>query len=71
MTHEALLAAAGEGPDRVLAHLGTTPCTGLHRQVDTRLHGIDTRLHGKGNPKLPWRRAGQPSHLVDVVDSDQ
>ena len=21
--------------------------------------------------KLSWRRAGQPSHLVDVVDSDQ
>ena len=32
---------------------------------------VDTRLHGKGNSKLPWRKAGQPSHLVDVVDSDQ
>ena len=29
------------------------------------------RLHGKGNSKLTWRKAGQPSHLVDVVDSDQ
>ena len=29
------------------------------------------RLHGKGNSKLPWRKAGQPRHLVDVVDSDQ
>ena len=29
------------------------------------------RLHGKGNSKLPWRKAGQPSHLVDVVDSNQ
>ena len=32
---------------------------------------VDIRLHGKGNSKLPWRKAGQPSHLVDVVDSDQ
>ena len=28
-------------------------------------------LHEKGNSKLPWRTAGQPRHLVDVVDSDQ
>ena len=32
---------------------------------------VDIRLHGKGNSKLPWRKAGQPRHLVDVVDSDQ
>jgi hypothetical protein len=32
---------------------------------------VDIRLHGKRNSKLPWRKAGQPSHLVDVVDSDQ
>ena len=32
---------------------------------------VDIRLHGKGNSKLSWRKAGQPSHLVDVVDSDQ
>ena len=32
---------------------------------------VEVRLHGKGNSKLPWRKAGQPSHLVDVVDSDQ
>jgi len=38
--------------------------TSSHRKVDIR-------LHGKGNPKLLWRKAGQPSHLVDVVDSDQ
>ena len=31
----------------------------------------DSRLHGKGNSELPWRKGGQPSHLVDVVDSDQ
>ena len=36
----------------------------LHRKVDIR-------LHGKGNSKIPWRKAGQPSHLVDLVDSDQ
>jgi len=29
------------------------------------------RLHGKGKSKLSWREAGQPRHLVDVVDSDQ
>ena len=32
---------------------------------------VDIRLHGNGNSKLPWRKASQPSHLVDVVDSDQ
>jgi len=32
---------------------------------------VDIRLHGKWNSKLPWREAGQPRHLVDVVDSDQ
>ena len=32
---------------------------------------VDIGLHGKGNSKLLWRKAGQPSHLVDVVDSDQ
>ena len=32
---------------------------------------VDIRLHGKRNSKLPWRKAGQPSHLVDVVDSDR
>jgi len=32
---------------------------------------VDIRLHGKENSKLPWRKAGQPRHLVDVVDSDQ
>ena len=29
---------------------------------------VDVRLHGKGNSKLPWRKASQPSHVVDVVD---
>ena len=32
---------------------------------------VDIRLYGKGNSKLPWRKAGQRRHLVDVVDSDQ
>ena len=32
---------------------------------------VDIRLHGKGSSKLPWRRACQPNHLADVVDSDQ
>ena len=40
---------------------GYLPC---HRKVDIR-------LHGKENSKLSWRKAGQPSDLVDVVDSDQ
>ena len=31
---------------------------------------VNIRLHGKGNSKIPWRKAGQPSYLVDVVDSD-
>ena len=32
---------------------------------------VDMRLHGTEDSKLPWRKAGQPKHLVDVVDSDQ
>ena len=32
---------------------------------------VDIRLHGKENSKLLWRKAGRPSHLVDVMDSDQ
>ena len=36
----------------------------LHRKVDIR-------LLGKGHSRFPWRKAGQPGHLVDVVDSDQ
>ena len=32
---------------------------------------VNIRLHGKGYSKLPWRKAGQPRHLVDVVDSAQ
>ena len=32
---------------------------------------VNIRLNGKGNSKLPWRKACPPSHLVDVVDSDQ
>jgi hypothetical protein len=36
------------------------------------VHGrVDIRLHGKGNSKLPWRKADQPRHLVDMEDSDQ
>ena len=40
-----------------------------HNHKDDRK--VDIRLRGEGNSKLPWRKAGQPSHLVDVVDSDQ
>ena len=40
-------------------------------RVGCRDRKVDIRLHGKGNLKLPWRKAGQPRHLVDVVDSDQ
>ena len=32
---------------------------------------VNIRLHGKGNSEVPWRKAVQPRHLVDVVDSDQ
>ena len=32
---------------------------------------VDVRLPGKGNSKLPWRKAGPPNHLDDKVDSDQ
>ena len=32
---------------------------------------VGIRRHGKGNSKLPWRKAGQPRHLVDVEDSHQ
>ena len=32
---------------------------------------VDMRLHEKGDSKLPWRKAGQPRHLVNVEDSDQ
>jgi hypothetical protein len=32
---------------------------------------VDIRLYGKGNSKIPWRKAGRPRPLVVVVDSDQ
>ena len=32
---------------------------------------VDIRLQEKGNSKLPWRKAGPPNRLVDVVGSDQ
>ena len=34
-------------------------------------NGKGNSKHGRGTSKLPCRKAGQPSHLVDVVDSDQ
>ena len=43
----------------------------MHGRVSEAARKVDTRLHGKGYSKLPWRKAGQPGHLVDVVDSDQ
>ena len=36
-----------------------------------RARKVDMRLHGTGNSKLPWRKAGLPRHLDDVVNSDQ
>ena len=36
--------------------------------VSKHARKVDIRLHGRGNSKFPWRKAGQPSHLVDVVD---
>ena len=39
--------------------------------IDVCRRKADVRLHGKGNSELPWRKAGQQRHLVDVVDSDQ
>ena len=38
-----------------------------HREIVVS-RKVDIRLHGKENSKLPWRKAGQPSHLVDVLD---
>ena len=49
----------------------STPASLLPAPLVHTLRKVDIRLHGKGNSKLPWRKAGQPSHLVDVVDSDQ
>ena len=43
----------------------------VFRSVHQPNRKVDIRLDGKGNLKLPWRKAGQQSHLVDVVDSDQ
>ena len=43
----------------------------VQSKVNASHRKVDIRLHGKGNPKLPWRKAGQPSHLVNVVDSAQ
>ena len=37
----------------------------------TQPRKVNIRLHEKGDSKFPWRKAGQPRHLVDVVDSDQ
>jgi len=39
--------------------------------VYTETRKVDVRLPGKGNSKLPWRKAGPPKHLDDKVDSDQ
>ena len=45
----------------------TAPCV----IVNKRNRKVDITPHGEGNSKLPWRKAGQPRHLVDVVDSDK
>ena len=33
--------------------------------------GSRVKGHGKGNSKLPWRKAGPPNHFDGNVDSDQ
>ena len=43
----------------------------IGRERDGPYRKADIRLHGKVNSKLPWRKAVQPRHLVDVVDSNQ
>ena len=63
-----------DGPRRALRSLdaewllSNVPVRTLYSEGHRK---VDIRLHGKGNSNLPWRKAGQPSHLVDVVDSDQ
>ena len=50
--------------------LGSRVTKEKKKKVSEEDRSVDVRLHGKGNSKLPWRKAGQPSHLVDVVDLD-
>ena len=50
--------------------LKSTSFEGWRLDLNIDYRKVD-RLHRKGNSKLPWRKAGQPSHLVDVVDSEQ
>ena len=47
------------------------PATACIQQVKSWNRKVAMWLHGEGNSKLPWRKAGQPSHPVDVVDSVQ
>ena len=47
------------------------PCSRVSASYLTVCRKVDMRLHRKENSKLPWRKAGQPSHLIDAVDSDQ
>jgi len=76
-----LASAAARVTAILLKATDTVPGPFLHRGVSSkcftqgnpwdRRRTVDNRLHGKGNSTLPWRKAGQPRHLVDVVDSDQ
>ena len=57
-------------PLGVLAPPGSTTRNAHPVRTSLEDRKVDIRLHDKGNSKLPWRKAGQPSHLVDVVNSD-
>ena len=43
----------------------------IERKIVRTYRKEDIRLHGERNSKLPWRKAGGTSHLVDMVDSGQ
>ena len=50
---------------------GHAECQMLNAEPQMRSRKVDIRLHGKGEFKLPWRKAGLLRHLDDVVDLDQ
>ena len=58
------------------------PCASEARRGEpTERNALGARLHGceegrckatwRRESKLPWRKAGPPKHLDDIVDSDQ
>ena len=60
----------GQPGTRVWDGEGAVPDRSLGSRPPPR-YKVDIRLPGKGNSKLPWRKAGPPNHLDDKVDSDQ